>query len=192
VAALAFARACGFAERSARPGGPFPRDGQILVELDTVRPAGPVDWHRIPGPPGYEPRRAQSAAEALVQATSPGQAARAVSDLRFAVCDDGQATLHPAAVPAAGIFLRVINSGPAEPRTQAFTALLRWWGTFLPQPGFETYDDPATGLALVTDAIMRQVREAVPMLARVAAENARQHQRAAGRLLHALDRGWTP
>jgi RimJ/RimL family protein N-acetyltransferase len=189
--ALAFARGCGFTVRTAA-GGTGPRAGQILVELDTVPPVGVVDWHRIPGPPRYAPREANRAAAALANATSPRQAAKAVSDLRFAVCDDQRGTLHPAAVPATGILLRVINSAPGEPRTQAFTALLHWWGRFRPQPGFEVYDDPATGPALIVDAIVRQVREAAPMLARVAGEKARQHQRAVARLMHAMDAGWVP
>jgi hypothetical protein len=42
------------------------------------------------------------------------------------------------------------------------------------------------------DAIVRQVREAAPMLARVAGEKARQHQRAVARLMHAMDAGWVP
>jgi RimJ/RimL family protein N-acetyltransferase len=189
AAALAFARDCGFAHRAASAGL---RPGQVLMELDTVRPVGVVDWHRIPGPPGYEPGKASEAADALASATSPRLAAKAVSDLRFAVCDDQRGTLYPAAVPATAILLRVINSVPGEPRTQAFTALLHWWGRYEPQPGFEVYHDPATGPAMITDAIAGQVREAVPMLARVAGEKARQHQRAVARLLHALDAGWMP
>jgi hypothetical protein len=70
--------------------------------------------------------------------------------------------------------------------------LLHWWGRFRPQPGFEVYDDPATGPALIVDAIVRQVREAAPMLARIAGEKARQHQRAVARLMHAMDAGWVP
>ena len=61
---------------------------------------------------------------------------------------------------------------------------------FFDRPGI--YDDPVTGPALIVDAIVRQVREAAPMLARVAAEKARQHQRAVTRLMHAMDAGWVP
>jgi hypothetical protein len=133
-----------------------------------------ADWTRVPGPPGYEPGRARAAAEALTRATSPGQASSAVANLRFAVSNDHRGTLYPAAVPAAGIFLRVISTMPGSPREEAFTALLDWWGTFRPEPGFETYDDPVAGTAEITEGIMRQVRDAAPALGRVAEELSRE------------------
>src|SRR5580698_6014032 len=136
-----------------------------------------ADWMRAPGPPGYEPARARAAAEALTRAASPGQASRAVADLRFAVSNDHRGSLYPAAVPAAGVFPRVIGTMPGSPREEALSALLDWWGTFRPEPGFETYDDPVTGTAEITEGIMRQVRDAVPVLRRVAEEQSGRHRR---------------
>jgi hypothetical protein len=151
-----------------------------------------ASWARIPGPPGYEPARAREAAEALTRAASPGQATQAVADLRFAVSNDHRGSLYPAAVPAVSLFLQVIDTMPGGPREEALGALLDWWGTFRPEPGFETYDDPAHGTAEITDGIMRQVREAVPVLRRVAEEQFKEHRRAVMNILRCLDAGWVP
>src|SRR2546423_893682 len=95
-------------DRRGGPGGVTPRGpraGEIRGGPDPVPPVGVGDGPRIRGPPRYAPREANRAAAALANATSPRQAAKAVSDLRFAVCDDQRGTLHPAAVPATGILL---------------------------------------------------------------------------------------
>jgi hypothetical protein len=151
-----------------------------------------ADWMQAPGPPGYEPARARAAAEALTRAASPGQASRAVADLRFAVSNDHRGSLYPAAVPAAGIFLRVIGTMPGSPREEALSALLDWWGTFRPEPGFETYDDPVAGTAEITEGIMRQVRDAVPVLRRVAEEQSGRRRRDVTAISRLLDTGWIP
>jgi len=163
----------------------------LTPESPYGEPMNSVDWARIPGPAGYEPARARTAAEALTRAASPEQAARAVADLRYAVSNDHRGSLYPAAVPAVSIFLPVIDTMPGSPREEAFVALLDWWGTFLAEPGFETYDDPLAGPVAITDGIMRQVGDAVPMLRRIAEEKARQHRRAVMALVHGLDAGWT-
>lgn len=90
------------------------------------------------------------------------------------------------------IFLRVIDTMPGAPRKEAFAVLLDWWGTFHPGPGFETYHDPADGPVEITSAIIQRVREAAPMLRRVAEEPPKQDRRAAMELLRCLDTGWIP
>lgn len=155
-------------------------------------PAEEEDWTRIPGPPGYEPARARVAVDALTQAGSPEQASRAVADLRFAVSNDHAGSLYPAAVPAASIFLRIIGTMPGAPREQALAALLDWWGTFHPEPGFDTYHDPAAGLVEIADGITRHVRAAVPMLRSVAGEQFKPQRKAVIELLRCADTGWIP
>jgi hypothetical protein len=151
-----------------------------------------AEWTRVPGPPGYEPARARAAAEALTRPASPGQASRAVADLRFAVSNDHRGSLYPAAVPAAGILLQVIGTMPGSPREEALSALLDWWGTFRPEPGFETYDDPVAGTAEITEGIMRQVRDAMPVLRRVAEEQFGRHRRGVRAISRCLDTGRIP
>jgi hypothetical protein len=151
-----------------------------------------ADWTQIPGPPGYEPAGARAAEAALTRAASPGHARQAVADLRFAVSNDHRGSLYPAAVPAVSLLLRVIGTMPGGPREEALSALLDWWGTFRPEPGFETYDDPVAGTAEITVGIMRQVRDAVPMLRGVAEEQFKRHRHDAMELLRCLDTGWIP
>jgi hypothetical protein len=86
----------------------------------------------------------------------------------------------------------VIGTMPGGPRAEALRALLDWWGTFHPEPGFETYDDPVAGPAEITDAIARQVRAAVPVLRRVAEEQFKRHRRDVMDILRGLDTGWVP
>ena len=40
------------------------------------------------------------------------------------------------------VFLEVIATMPGSPRMETLTALLDWWGTFGPEPGFASYRDP--------------------------------------------------
>ena len=86
---------------------------------------------------------------------------------------------------------RMIATMPGSPREEAFTALLDWWGTSGPEPGFETYDNPVAGRTGITDGIIRQVRDAVPMLRRAADQQSRKHRRDVLALLRGLDTGWT-
>jgi hypothetical protein len=154
---------------------------------------GTVSWEQIPGPPGYRPGVARAAAQRLAAASSPEQAGRAVAGLRFAVSNDHCGSLYPAAVPAVTIFLQVIDTMPGSPREEALAALLDWWGTFGPEPGFETYRDPLGGQAeLITDAIARRVRDAVPVLSRIAGEQSGRHRKAVMELFRCLDTGWIP
>jgi hypothetical protein len=97
-----------------------------------------------------------------------------------------------AAVPAVSLFLQVIDTMPGAPREEAIGALLDWWGTFRPEPGFETYNDPVAGTAEITEGIMRQVRNAAPVLRRVAEEQFKTHRRAVIDILRCLDTGWMP
>jgi hypothetical protein len=151
-----------------------------------------ADWMQIPGPPGYVPARAQAAAEALTRAASPAQASQAVADLRFAVSNDHSGSLYPASVPAGSLFLQAIGTMPGGPRDEALGALLDWWGTFRPESGFETYDDPVVGTTEITDGIVRYVRDAVPMLLHVAEGQFKRHRRNVMDILCGLDTGWVP
>lgn len=131
-----------------------------------------------------------AAAAALMRAASPGQACRAVADLRLAVSSDHTGSLYPAAVPAVSLLLRVIATMPGGLREEAFAALLDWRGTSGPEPGFETCDDPVAGRTGITDGIMRHVRDAVPMLRRVAGQQSGKRRRDVVALLRGLDTGW--
>jgi hypothetical protein len=126
----------------------------------------------------------------LATAISTGQAAQAVVDLRHAVSNDHRGSLYPAAVPAAAVFLQVIAEWPGEPRGYALNALLDWWGCFLPEPGFESYDHPVLGPVEVTEGIMWKVRDAVPLLHRAVENRSIWHHRAIEELLSRLDKGW--
>jgi hypothetical protein len=88
------------------------------------------------------------------------------------------------------VLLPVIGAMPGVPREEAFTVLRDWRGTFQPGPGFASYEDPVAGPAGITDGIMRQVRDAVPVLRRVADEQSGKHRRDVLALLHALEAGW--
>jgi hypothetical protein len=86
----------------------------------------------------------------------------------------------------------VIGTMPGRPREEALGALLDWWRTFRPEPGFETYADPVAGTAEITDSIVRQVRDAVPVLRQVAEEQFKRHRRDVMDILRGLDTGWVP
>jgi hypothetical protein len=152
-----------------------------------------VSWEQIPGPPGYRPGRARAAVERLAAAGLPQQAGLAVAGLRFAVSNDHGGTLYPAVVPAVTIFIEVIDTMPGSAREEALTALLDWWGTFGPEPGFETYTGFQGGPAeMITDAIARRVRDAQSVLSRVAGEQSGRHRKPVMALFRCLDTGWTP
>jgi hypothetical protein len=146
-----------------------------------------VEWAHIPGPKWYRPELAAAAADALARADNPGRAVQAVADLRYAVSNDHAGSLYPAAVPAAGVLVQVILERPGKPRAYALSALLDWWGTFGPEPGFEIYDDPVCGPAGITEGIMRQVRQAAAALRPLAVG---EDRRAINEVLRLLDRGW--
>ncbi|WP_449061547.1 hypothetical protein [Planomonospora algeriensis] len=151
-----------------------------------------VDWARIPGPRWYLPEAARAASEALTRSADDQQAVRALADLRYAVTNDHAGTLYPAAVPATGVLLRVIDERPGPPRQEALNALLDWWG-WSPEQGFETYEDPSIGSVGLTEGIMGRVRDAVDMLRRVAEDPSRGggHRPDAKLLLARLDEGWS-
>lgn len=152
---------------------------------------GTVDWAQIPGTRWYRAGLAVAAADALARADTPGRAARALADLRFAVSNDHAGSLYPAAVPAVDLFLQVIVERPGEPRMYALSTLLDWWGCFRPEPGFEIYDDPVSGPVEVTEGIMRRVRQAAGALRRLAADfPAGEHRRPVTEVLGLLGRGW--
>ena len=64
-----------------------------------------------------------------------------------------------------------------------------WPGwTFLgPEPGFEVYDDPASGSVEIAEGIMRRIRQAAAALKLLAVG---EDRRAIDELLRLLDRGW--
>ena len=116
---------------------------------------------------------------------------QAVAKLRFAVSNDHQGALYPAAVPAAGVFVQVILEQPGEPRGYALSTLLDWWGCFRPEPGYETYDDPASGPVEITAGIMQRIQQAAPALTQLTAEfPAAEHRRALTEVLRLLALGW--
>ncbi|MCM6771930.1 hypothetical protein NDR87_03445 [Nocardia sp. CDC159] len=147
-----------------------------------------VAWERIRGPRYYRPEQAAAAERALAAATTELRAGRAVAELRYAVSNDHAGTLYPAAVPAVDILLRVILRRTGEPRALALDALLDWWGSFRPEPEFDSHDDPSAGSVEVTAAIMDRVRAAAPELRNVATGD---HRRPVGQLLSRLAQGWT-
>lgn len=151
-----------------------------------------VDWSRIVGSRWYHPEVAQAAVDALRVSPSSERATSAVAHLRYAVSNDHAGTLYPAAVPATAVFLEVIadHSGPA--RMEALGALLDWWGCFVADPGFETYDDPECGVVNVCEGIAERVRAAAGMLRRVAEDpsDGGHHHPAVKELLKNLDDGW--
>lgn len=151
-----------------------------------------VDWSRITGSRWYQPEAAQAAADALCDSPSAERAARAVADLRHAVSNDHAGTLYPAAVPATTVFLEVIADRPGPARQEALDALLDWWGCFIADPGFETYDDPEHGPVNVCEGIAERVRAAADMLRRVAEDpsDGGHHRPAVKELLQNLDDGW--
>jgi hypothetical protein len=151
-----------------------------------------VDWFLIPGPAGYAPEAALAAAQILATPASPGQAARAVADLRSAVSSDHQGTLYPAAVPAVRVFLAVIAAMPGTPRDEALTVLLDWRGMFQPEPGYETYANHVTAPGRITDAITDLLRDAEPVLRQVADDDHTQNRKQVMELLRRLDAGWIP
>jgi hypothetical protein len=154
-------------------------------------PGEAVDWALIPGTRWYRPELAAAAADALARAETPGRAVQAVADLRYAVSNDHAGSLYPAAVPAAGMFVRVILEEPGEPRSYALSTLLDWWGCFGPEPGFEVYVDPAGRPVEITEGIMRRVRQAADALERLASGfPAGEYRRAVTEVLRLLDRGW--
>ncbi|MEU1737626.1 hypothetical protein [Streptosporangium sp. NPDC020145] len=149
-----------------------------------------VDWSRIPGPRWYHPESARAAVEALGRSSSAQQAARALADLRYAVTNDHAGTLYPAAVPATGVLLRAIDERPGAPRQEALNALLDWWGC-LPEPGFETYENPLSGSVGLVEGIMSHVRDATDILRRVADDRSGDGgHRPAAELLARLNKGW--
>lgn len=126
----------------------------------------------------------------MARAETASQAAQAVVDLRHVVSNDPAGSLYPAAVPAVGMFLKVILEKPGEPRTYALNALLDWWGCFQAESGLEIYDDPARGPIEITEAITRQVREASPALTQLANDPAAANRRGVAELLRCLEVGW--
>jgi pimeloyl-ACP methyl ester carboxylesterase len=148
---------------------------------------GAVDWARIPGPRWYRPELAAAAADALARADTSGRAVQAAADLRHEVSNDHAGTLYPAAVPAVGVLMQVILERPGKPRAYVLDTLLDWWGCFVPEPGFEVYEDPARGPVEITEGIMHLVREAAPALKPLAVG---EDRRAINEVLFLLDRGW--
>lgn len=151
------------------------------------------DWSGVSGSHWYEPEHAQAAVDALAGAASMGQAARAVAMLRDSVSNDHAGTLYPAAVPATNVFLTVIADQPGAPREEALAALLDWWGCFVPDLGFETYEDPADGPINVCQGIVDRVQAAENALRRVADDpsNGGHHRSATKQLIALANRGWT-
>jgi hypothetical protein len=90
------------------------------------------------------------------------------------------------------VFLEVIADRPGQARVEALNALLDWWSYFVPDPGFENYDDPAHGPVKVCQAIEERVRAAADMLREVAMDHSDggRHRPAVRELLRNLDDGW--
>lgn len=149
------------------------------------------DWSEVAGSHWYRPELAQAAVDALADAASMGEAARTVAMLRQAVSNDHAGTLYPAAVPATTVFLKVIADQPGTPREEALNALLDWWGSFMPDPGFEVYDDPVDGPVNVCQGIVDKVRAAEDTLRRVADDPAGggRHRPATKQLITHADKG---
>ncbi|WP_030169158.1 hypothetical protein [Spirillospora albida] len=151
------------------------------------------DWFRVPGPRWYRPDDAQNAAKALRAPRPAEHAAAAVSGLRHAVSNDHAGALHPAAVPATTVFLEVIADHPGPARMEALNVLLDWWGRFMADPDFATYDDPEHGPLDVCQGISEKVRAAESVLREVAEDPSEggHHRPAAKKLLRRLEDGWT-
>ncbi|MGI5225645.1 hypothetical protein [Actinoallomurus sp. CA-142502] len=150
------------------------------------------DWSRVTGSPWYRPEAAQAAADALGGSPSAEHAAREVARLRYEVSNDHEGTLDPAAVPATTVFLEVIADHPGQARMEALNALLDWWSRFVPDPGFENYDDPEHGPVNVCEGVEERVRAAADMLREVAMDHSDggRHRPAVRELLRNLDDGW--
>lgn len=118
-----------------------------------------VAWASYPGPKDYRADEVPKAFEALTTAE------HGASAVRFAVGNDHAGSVYPAAVPATGILLHILQKAPDAVRMRAADVLIDWYLSFWPEPGYEVFVDPATGRQIETMAEIRgQVKDGAAML----------------------------
>ncbi|MCG5216925.1 hypothetical protein [Streptosporangium sp. KLBMP 9127] len=147
-----------------------------------------VEWAAIPGPRWYQPETVTAAfadlAKAIHSDTDQG------AGVRSAVGNDHAGTLYPAAVTGTDVLLGIISDRTGPPRDIALSILLDWWGCFQPEPGFESYMDPAGQTVDLIPAIVQRVEQAAETLQAIAEQdtNARGAVR---ELVRLMNQGWT-
>lgn len=146
-----------------------------------------VNWAAIPGPRWYRPEAVPEAIANLLRTTRNDLDQG--GGIRSAVGSDHAGTLYPAAVAGTDVLLEIIAKHPGPPRNAALGVLLDWWGTFQPEPGFESYIDQKGERIYVIAAIVERVRQAVDPLRAIAEQdsNARGLIR---ELIRAQGQGW--
>ena len=146
-----------------------------------------VDWASIPGPVWYRPEDVPRAFRDVIRATWKDR--EAGHDIYSAVGNDHAGTLYPAAVLGTDVLLHIIAAGPGMPRNTALAVLLDWWGGFTPEPGWETYTDPAGQRVEIIPAIIGRVAASADVLRKIAEEDT-QARGLVRALLRGLSRGW--
>jgi hypothetical protein len=148
-----------------------------------------INWATIPGPKYYHPADVESAIQSVVEA--PVQERDPGAALRYAVGNDHAGTLYPAAVAATKRLLDVIQNRPGAPRRAALIVLIDWWGTFRPEPGYETFPDSTGATVELLPAIVNEIVAAEPLLASIPGSDPIARKPAL-QLLQCIKEGWVP
>lgn len=147
------------------------------------------NWDDIPGPRYYHPAEVEPAIALLTGATSkdadPG------ASFRSAVGNDHAGTLYPAAVAATIRLLDIIEHRPGPPRRAALGVLLDWWGTFRPEPGYESFQDRNGVTVELLPALIGEVAAAKPVIENIPGSDPGASGRAL-KLLECIEAGWVP
>jgi hypothetical protein len=147
------------------------------------------DWATIPGPKYYRPSEVEPAIRSLAETTlregDPG------ASFRRAVGNDHAGTLYPAAVAGADRLLDIIEHRAGAPRRAALNILLDWWGTFQPEPGYETFEDGNGVIVELLPALMNFVAAAKPAIESIPGTDP-VARKPALKLLQCIEAGWVP
>jgi hypothetical protein len=113
------------------------------------------------------------------------------ASFRSAVGNDHAGTLYPAAVAATNRLLDIIEHRPGAPRRAALNVLLDWWGTFQPEPGYETFQDDHGAVVELLPALMKEVAAAKPLIESIPGSDP-VASKPARVLVQCIGAGWVP
>jgi hypothetical protein len=147
------------------------------------------DWATIPGPKYYRPSDVEPAIRSLAETTLG--AGDPSASFRSAVGNDHAGTLYPAAVAGTSRLLGIIEYRAGTPRRAALNILLDWWGTFQPEPGYETFEDGNGTTVELLPALMNEVAASKSLIESIP-DSDPVARKSALKLLQCIEAGWVP
>ena len=166
--------------------GGMPED---LNDGDVLRAVREVDWAAYAMPPSeqwYEPGNVPAAFRRLVAVSNQQEGAAASSAVLFAIGNDHEGTLYPAAAPAAPLLVPVAREHQGWVRWTALEILIDCLDF---GPDREQFIDPSGAVVRTRDAILTAVQGMRQDLNRLAQQEADICAGSARVLLERLDYG---